>query len=184
VFLFIAATWAFGAFTIFATPASVFVASSFPVQTASLTPWSPIAHTCAVGTCLSTTILLSVLIGGIVVVLYPSLLVTALTWLRFSVRVQAQLHGPVVPEAHPLTPLRPSATPVAPRASSGCLSPLHPAGSRLAPLAPAPRLAVASRPCAGGGCRALYAPWRMAMWYHRLFPLRASTPLLVLTIKI
>jgi hypothetical protein len=63
VFLFLAATWAFGAFTVFATPASVFVTSSFPVQTASLTPWSPIAHTCAVGTCLSATILLSVLLG-------------------------------------------------------------------------------------------------------------------------
>jgi hypothetical protein len=64
------------------------------------------------------TILLSVLLGGLVVVLCPSLLATALTWLRSGVRVlQAQLHEPAVPEAHPLTPIRPSATPTALRAS-------------------------------------------------------------------
>jgi hypothetical protein len=67
VFLFLVATWAFGAIAIFATPTSVFVTLNFPVQTASVVTWSPIYHTCAVGTCLSMTILLSVLLGGLVV---------------------------------------------------------------------------------------------------------------------
>jgi hypothetical protein len=117
VFLFLAATWTFSAIIIFATPTSVFVTPSFPFQTASLMPWSPITHTCAVGTCLSSmTILLSILLGG--VVLCPSLLVTELTWLRFSVRVQTRLQEPAVPEAHPFTPIRPSATPTAPGAST------------------------------------------------------------------
>jgi hypothetical protein len=110
VFLFLAATWAFGTITTFATPTSVFVTPNFPVQTTSLVTWSPISHTCAVGTCLlSMTVLLSILLGGLlVVVLYPSLLVTAITWVRFSVRVQTQLQEPAVPEAHMFTPIRPS----------------------------------------------------------------------------
>jgi hypothetical protein len=91
LFLFLASTWVFGSFTIFVTPMST-AAFTLSNSTAAIANWTPTASQCTLQSCFVLHSTLTVVACGLVLMLYPSLVVTLLTQLRIQVSRAATIH--------------------------------------------------------------------------------------------